>query len=194
MSVFWDSGCRFFGTPNVGFLGVRMSVCRFFGTPNVGFLGVRMSSGCRFFNPPFYPSIYKRRKSRQSATSFFIFSNFCSVFYVFLFPTPFLYLRNGTKKPCDCSNHRVSLVWLTGLEPACLGNTRSLVLRVCQFRHNRISDCSAFAEQSLLYTISAWNAMIKFRKIKVFHFFLQIPRQIKRFEAVRSPISASHCC
>ena len=158
MSVFRDSRCRFFGTPDVGFLGLRMSVfwdseCRFFGTPNVGFLGLRMSSGCRFFNPPFYPSIYKDGKNRKVQQSFF--SNFCSVFYVFLFPTPFLYLRNGTKKPCDCSNHRVSLVRLTGLEPACLGNTRSLVLRVCQVRHNRISDCSAFAEQSLLYTISA---------------------------------------
>ena len=100
-----------------------------------------------------FPFCLLRRKKSQSATRFF--SNFCSVFYVFLFPTPFLYLQNGTKKPCDCSNHRVSLVRLTGLEPACLGNTRSLVLRVCQFRHNRISDCSAFAEQSLLYTISA---------------------------------------
>ena len=172
MSVFWDSECRFLGTPNVGFLGLRMSVfweseCRFFGTPNVGFLGLRMSvfweSECRFFGTPnvvrmsvfqssFSLSIYKDGKNRKVQQSFF--SNFCSVFYVFLFPTPFLYLQNGTKKPCDCSNHRVSLVRLTGLEPACLGNTRSLVLRVCQFRHNRISDCSAFAEQSLLYTIS----------------------------------------
>ena len=136
--------CRFFGTPDVGFLGVRMSVfwdseCR----PDVGFSILL-----------FILLYIKDEKAVKVQQGLLFFSNFCSVFYVFLFPTPFLYLQNGTKKPCDCSNHRVSLVRLTGLEPACLGNTRSLVLRVCQFRHNRISDCSAFAEQSLLYTIS----------------------------------------
>ena len=31
------------------------------------------------------------------------------------------------------------LVRSTGIEPACPGDTRSLVLRVCQFRHDRIS-------------------------------------------------------
>ena len=30
----------------------------------------------------------------------------------------------------------------TGIEPACPGDTRSLVLRVCQFRHDRISAFS----------------------------------------------------
>ena len=137
MSVFWDSECRFFGTPDVGMSVFGDSECR----PDVG------------FSILLFILLYIKDEKAVKVQQVF-FSNFCSVFYVFLFAAPFLYLRNGTKKPCDCSNHRVSLVRLTGLEPACLGNTRSLVLRVCQFRHNRISDCSAFAEQSLLYTIS----------------------------------------
>ena len=109
----------------------------------------------RSMTAPISPSIIERRKSSRSATRFFIFFNFLLCFLCFLICRSVFIPAKWYEKPCDCSNHRVSLVRLTGLEPACLGNTRSLVLRVCQFRHNRISDCSAFAEQSLLYTISA---------------------------------------
>ena len=130
MSVFWDSECRFFGTPDVGMSVFGDSECR----PDVGFSILL-----------FILLYIKDEKAVKVQQGFLFFSNFCSVFYVFLFPTPFLYLQNGTKKPCDCSNHRVSLVRLTGLEPACLGNTRSLVLRVCQFRHDRTCDCSALS-------------------------------------------------
>ena len=115
-----------------------------------GFVLVDPVDDCSDF--PFYNR--KTEKPAKCNKGFYIFK-FLLCFLCFLICRSVFIPAKWYEKPCDCSNHRVSLVRLTGLEPACLGNTRSLVLRVCQFRHNRISDCSAFAEQSLLYTISA---------------------------------------
>ena len=41
------------------------------------------------------------------------------------------------------------LVRSTGIEPACPGDTRSLVLRVCQFRHDRISVFSRLIHSTI---------------------------------------------
>ena len=56
------------------------------------------------------------------------------------------------------------LVRSTGIEPACPGDTRSLVLRVCQFRHDRISFFSTFT----FYYVCASFASIVFVFLKKF--------------------------
>ena len=50
--------------------------------------------------------------------------------YAHAFSGPIPENKKSTSKRC--------LVRSTGIEPACPGDTRSLVLRVCQFRHDRM--------------------------------------------------------